>query len=233
MSERHILAVGGALLESSGAARLERYALDLTGKAKPRVAFVPTASGDDVTYVARFFETYARLGVAAEALRFFRRTPDDLDAHLAGFDLVHVGGGNTRSMLAVWRHWGFDRALRAAWERGTVLFGSSAGSICWFASGVTDSVADELTTMSCLGFLPGSNCPHYDGERERRPYYRRAVGAGTIEAGIACDDGAGVHFVGTDLARAVAALPEANAYRVAASDDGDATETALAIDRLK
>ncbi len=231
MSQRHIVAAGGALLESSAAAAsLERYVLDVSGKARPRVCFVPTASGDDVNYVARFFETYGRFGVEAEVLRFFRRTPAALDAYLAAFDVVHVGGGNTRSMLAVWRHWGFDRVLRAAWERGTVLCGSSAGAICWFESGVTDSIAGDYTIMRALGFLGGSFCPHYDGEPDRRPFYERAVATGELSGGYACEDGTAVHFIGASLAAAVSARPAANAYRVD-TVDGKLIRTALEMRR--
>ena len=204
MPDPQIVAIGGGVLvPDTGNVALERYILDACGAAKPRVVFVPTASGDDVTYVARFYESYARFGVGLDVLRFFRRTPDDLRAYLFAFDVVHVGGGNTRSMLAVWRHWGFDAVLREAWERGILLCGSSAGSICWFERGLTDSVAGTLTAMDCLGFLAGSNCPHYDGEAERRPAYRRLVASGELAAGIACDDGAGVHFRGRTLARAI------------------------------
>lgn len=229
MSVPQIVAAGG--MPESGA-QLERYILDATGRPKPRVCFVPTASGDDVTYIARFYETYAQLGVTASVLRFFRRTPENLREWIAGFDVVHVGGGNTRSMLAVWRHWGFDAVLREAWQRGTVLSGSSAGSICWFEHGVTDSVAGRLTTMPALGFLAGSNCPHYDGEAERRPAYEGFIARREIEAGYACDDGAAVHFIGSELHAAIASRPAANAYRVERSEDR-ARSYALEVQRLK
>ena len=202
------------LAPDSGNVKLERYILDACGKERPRVCFVPTASGEDLTVVGRFFETYARFGLELDVLRFFRRTPEDLREHLFGFDVVHVGGGNTRSMLAVWKHWGFDAIVREAWERGIVLCGSSAGSICWFEQGVTDSVAGPLRPMPCLGLLPGSHCPHYDGEAERRPAYRRLVASGEIAGGIACDDGAAVHFTGREPLRAVASRPAARAYRL-------------------
>jgi peptidase E len=117
-------------------------------------------------------------------------------------------------MLAVWRDWGMDSVLREAYSNGIVLCGSSAGSICWFEEGVTDSLAGDLTRMACLGFVPGSNCPHYDGERERRPAYHRLVGAGTIGDGIACDDGVGLHYVGGALRAIPSARPAARAYRV-------------------
>jgi peptidase E len=222
-----IVAVGGALLDTdTGNVALERYILDASGAPKPRVLFVPTASGEDAGYVARFYEVYGKLGCEMDTLRFFRRTPDDLRGFVEHFDVLHVGGGNTQSMLAVWRHWDFDVVLREAWERGAVLCGSSAGSICWFEHGLTDSYASELTAMECLGFVAGSNCPHYDGEKERRPSYQQLIAAGEIPAGIACDDGAGLHFRGTELSAIVSSQPDARAYRVVR--DGDrAIETPL------
>ncbi len=226
MSERQIVAAGGALLVESGPLKLERYILDATGKAKPRVCFVPTASGEDGGYVGRFFESHARFGLELGVLRFFRRTPPDLREYLFGFDAVYVGGGNTRSMLAVWRHWSFDAVLREAWERGIVLCGSSAGSICWFAQGLTDSTAGSLAPMPCLGFLAGSHCPHYDGEKERRPTYQRLVAEGAIGDGYACDDGAALHFAGDRLHAIVGATPQARAYRVERNGNA-ARETAL------
>ena len=117
-------------------------------------------------------------------------------------------------MLAIWSVHGVDAILREAWERGIVLAGSSAGSICWFEAGVTDSFGDELAPLRCLGFLPGSNCPHYDSEPQRRPTYRRLVEAGELPPGLAAEDGVGLHFVGTELAEAVAARPNAGAFRV-------------------
>jgi dipeptidase E len=232
MSVTQIVAAGGALLlPESGNAKLERYVLDACGKAKPRVCFVPAASGDDVTYVARFYETYVRLGAAPAVLRFFRRTPQNLADFLSEYDVVHVGGGNTRSMLAVWKDWGFDRVLRDAWQRGVVMYGSSAGSICWFEQGVTDSLAGALTVMPALGFLRGSHCPHYDGEPERRPAYEGFVGRKEIEAGYACDDGAAAHFIGSDLHAAISARPNANVYRVELSE-GRVRSRTLEMQRL-
>ena len=233
MSARpQIVAAGGALLgPESGNLALERYALDACGRERPRVCFVPTASGDDPNLIARFYETYARLGVATGLLRLFRRTPGDVRAFLADFDVVHVGGGNTRSMLATWRHWDLDAALRDAWARGTVMTGSSAGSLCWFESGVTDSIAGALTTMSCLGFVTGSHCPHYDGEAERKPFYELAIASGALAPGYACDDGAALHVIGDEIVATVASRPNANVYRVE-RDDGVARSHAFDMRRL-
>jgi dipeptidase E len=116
-------------------------------------------------------------------------------------------------MLAVWRVHGFDRIVREAWEQGVVLYGWSAGMICWFEAGVTDSFGPQLEGMEGLGFLPGSACPHYDGEGLRRPRYQELVASG-FPAGVAADDGVALHFAGTELAEAVTITPEARAYRV-------------------
>ncbi|MBC5810254.1 MAG: Type 1 glutamine amidotransferase-like domain-containing protein [Candidatus Eremiobacteraeota bacterium] len=210
-----MVAAGGALIKPDDRNdKLERYILAACGAAAPQVAFVPTASGDAADYVDRFVRAYEPLGARIRVVPFFARTPADLHAAIAGCDVVHVGGGNTRSMLAVWRHWGFDAVLHAAYERGVLLCGSSAGSICWFEMGVTDSVAGELTAMECLGFLAGSHCPHYDGEAERRPSYQRLVASGAICDGIACDDGVAAHYIDGRLERIVSGRAGARAYRI-------------------
>lgn len=213
--DRHIVAMGGGvLLPETGNLCLERYILDISGKRRPRVCFVPTASGDDQTYILRFYQSYARLTPALSHLPFFRRTPLDLRGFVLAQDVIHVGGGNTKSMLAVWREYGFDVILREAWERGIVLCGSSAGSICWFQEAVTDSIDGPLTRLDGLGFLPGSNCPHYDGEKDRRPAYQRMVRSGLIADGYAADDGVGIHFINQRLHRAISARPKSKAYRL-------------------
>jgi peptidase E len=140
--------------------------------------------------------------------------------------VVYVGGGNTRSMLALWREWVLDGALRAAWQQGVVLAGLSAGAICWFEQGVTDSIAGKLGPLAGLGLLAGSCCPHYDGEAERRPAYQRMVGEGRIAPGYGLDDGVALHFVGTELQAVVASCPKAKAYRVTPGAGG-ALEDAL------
>jgi peptidase E len=215
MAEQIIAIGGGVLLPDTGNFKMEEYIVAASGKQKPRVLFVPTASGDDAGSIARFYESYARFGCALAVLSFFRRPPVDFRGFVLSHDIVHVGGGNTRSMLAVWRDWGMDAVLREAYASGIVLCGSSAGSICWFDEGVTDSLAGDLTRMACLGFISGSNCPHYDGEPERRPAYNRLVAAGTIGDGIACDDGVGLHYIDGALHAIPSARPAARAYRVA------------------
>lgn len=117
-------------------------------------------------------------------------------------------------MLVLWKEWGLDVILKKAWEQGIILAGLSAGSICWFEEGVTDSIPGELTGLSCLGLLPGSNCPHYDEEIDRRPSYHRLMQAGKVGCGIAADDGVGIHYLDQDIYRVISSRPHAKAYRV-------------------
>jgi peptidase E len=196
---------------------LDDHVLDLAranrGQSRPRVCFIATASGDSPAYIASFYAAFARRAEASH-LALFIRTVADIDAFLLDQDVIYVGGGNTENMLAIWRVHGVDRALRKAWESGIVLTGLSAGSLCWFETGSTDSFGGLAPLSKGLGFLPGSHSPHYDGEATRRPHYQRLVGEGTVPAGYAADDGAALVFRGTELAAVVASRPDARAYRV-------------------
>jgi peptidase E len=212
VAERHIVGLGGGGATLEQATLLDDYVLALTGKERPRVLFVPTASADDQSYAVWFFERFARRAEAS-LLPTFPWPPENLREHVLGQDAICVGGGNTANMLAIWRVHGIDVLLREAWENGAVLWGASAGMICWFEAGITDSFGPQLEGMDCLGFLPGSACPHYDGEERRRPRYRELVDSGFPE-GIAADDGVGLHYVGTDLREVVSCRPGAAAYRV-------------------
>jgi dipeptidase E len=207
MQGRHIVAMGGAAFGTA----LDDFVLGLARG--PKVCFVPTASSESSEYVIRFYETY---GAKAEAthLTFFPWPPENLREFVLSQDVIYVGGGNTANMLAVWRVHGMDVALREAWDAGIVLCGSSAGMICWFDAGVTDSFGPQLEGMpDGLGLLPGSACPHYDAEERRRPVYRALVDAG-FPAGYAAEDTVGLHFEGTELTEVVTALPGKRAYRV-------------------
>jgi len=179
----------------------------------PRLLWVGTASRDDA---AATLEWYERLQGRAEVshVDFFPWPPDDLKAFTLAHDVILVGGGNTANMLAIWRAHGFDTVLREAWEAGIVLAGWSAGMICWFEAAVTDSFGPQLEGMrDGLGLLPGSACPHYDGEERRRPVYRQLVAEG-FPAGIALDDAAAARFAGTELAEVVGTAPGAQGYQV-------------------
>jgi peptidase E len=226
---QQIIAMGGGgfSMEPDNLA-LDRYILAQARSSNPAVCFLPTASGDADGYIVKFYAAFTALDCQPCHLSLFGRTPADINDYLLGQDVVYVGGGNTRSMLALWREWGVDLALRAAWEQGVVLAGLSAGAICWFEQGVTDSVAGGLGPLAGLGLLAGSCCPHYDGEAERRPAYRRMVAEGLIAPGYALDDGAALHFSGTELRSVVASRREAKAFRVALRS-GAVEEQALEI----
>ena len=183
------------------------------GRGRARVCLVPTASADSPELIARFHQAFDAQARATH-LGLFERTVADLRSFVLAQDVVYVSGGNTANMLAVWRVHGLDSILREAWAAGVVLAGPSAGAICWFEAGLTDSFGPGLAPLhDGLGLLPGSMCPHYDGEPLRRPTYRRLVGAG-FPAGLAVDDGAALVFEGRQLVEVVAERPGARAYRV-------------------
>lgn len=207
-----IIALGGGGFSMEENPALDRYVIEQTGKDCPRVCFVPTASGDADSYVAKFHAAFSELSCETSHLTFFRRTEPDLESFVMAQDVIYVGGGNTRSLLAVWRDWGLDKILNKAWQSGVVLAGVSAGAICWFEEGVTDSVGGELRALDCLGFLPGSCCPHYDGEADRRPTYHKLLSSGGISSGLALDDGAAAHFEGTEMKQLVSSRDDARGY---------------------
>lgn len=204
-----------------------KYAMELTGQARPRLCVLNTAVGDDPNAYLRFYDRLAETPARVRHLALFPMPnvadPEDL---LMSQDVIFVGGGSVANMVAVWRVHGIDEILRKAWQAGIVLAGSSAGGICWFEGGTTDSFGVKLRPFTDgLGMLAGSFCPHYNSEPERRPLYQRLVADGTLPGGIACDDGAAAHFVDETLAELVSDRPGATAYRVARGDGGGAAET--------
>lgn len=203
MKRRLFAMGGGGFLMEPDDLRLDRFFLGLTGKARPRVLLVPTASGDSKDFVERFERACAELGAIPSVLSLFRGTRPDLGAYVREHDVVYVTGGNTRNMLALWREWGLDRVLRDAYEAGIVIGGLSAGSLAWFEAGVTDSVPGALSPIRGLGWLSGSHCPHYDGEPGRKPAFESMVAAGRIPAGIGLDDGVGVLYEDENMAAIV------------------------------
>jgi dipeptidase E len=212
VAERHIVGLGGGGDTVEGTNRLYEYILDLAGKEHPSVLFIPTASAENPEYIVWFYERFAPRADARH-LNTFPWPPENVRDLILSQDVINVGGGSTANMLAIWKVHGIDTALREAWENGVVLCGASAGMICWFEAGVTDSFGPQLEGMDCLGFLPGSACPHYDGEAQRRPRYRELIEGGFAE-GVAADDGVGIHYVGTEIAEVVTCRPGAAAYRV-------------------
>lgn len=199
MKPRQIIAIGGRAFAKAGEEPVfEKYILRQTKAKNPRITFIGTATGDSSRYVARFYQTFSRLRCQPSDIPLFERTPD-LRKTILSQDAIFVGGGNTKSMLAVWREWGIDKILREAWEKGIVMSGVSAGAICWFEEGVTDSWEGKLMPLKCLGFLKGSCCPHYDGEKDRKPMYHKLLKTKMIGEGIAINDHAAAHFVNRKL----------------------------------
>ncbi len=226
---KHIIALGGGGFSMEpGNPLLDQYVLNASGKPRPRVCFLPQASGEWRDYIIHFYEAMVALDAKPSHLSLFGTPPrGDLRDFVLSQDVIYVGGGNTKSMLVLWQAWGVDAILREAYERGVVLAGISAGANCWFEQCITDSVTPELNMMNCLGFLPGSYCPHYDGEAQRRPTFHRLITAGHIKDGIACDDGAAAHFIDGELARVVSSRPNAKGYRVMRGAEGEAVESEI------
>ncbi len=226
---------GGGFSQEAGNPLLDDYVLSLTGERRPKVCFLPTASGDADHYVVRFYRHFARIAETSH-ISLFRRdrgagaVEADLTAHLLEQDLIYVGGGSVISLLGAWQAHGLDLALTRAWRAGVVLCGLSAGSLCWFDEVVT-AFHGEPRIVGGLGLLPHSNCVHYDKEPERREEYLRFVGDG-MRAGYAADDGAALHFRGTKLHRVVSSRPAAKAYRVAPTLTGEVVEVGLPAEYL-
>lgn len=214
---RQIVALGGGgFTDEPGNTALDDYVLDASGAERPRVLFLPTAGGDNASYVVKFYNAFSDGSCVPSHLPLFNRTTDDIRAVLLAQDVIYVGGGNTVNLLAVWRAHGVDAILREAWERGVVLAGLCAGSMCWFESGVTASFGARMAPFSGgLGLLPGSNCPHYV---QRRDAMMDALRGG-LAPGVCAEDGVALHFVDRRLAAVVASREGPRAYRVGMAGD--------------
>jgi len=194
-----------------------RFMASLTGKKRPRLCYLPTASADSPSGIIRWYENCAELDVAPFVQESFinsysmGRSWEDVFLSMDG---IVVSGGNTLNQQAIWRAQGIDEVLREAWDRGIVLGGASAGSLCWFEEGTTDSRPQELTKVECLGFIRGSHSPHYDGEEQRRPTYHRLIASGVLKPGYACDNDAGIYFEDNEVRRVVRTREGANCYYV-------------------
>jgi len=229
---RHVLAIGGTggqpTLGTGGTPLLLSYAVGLVGRAAPSICVINTASADDPAAYLRMYEMLCPVAGRLSRLALFPMpTVSDPADLLMSQDLIVVGGGSVANMLAVWRAHGLDTVMREAWQAGIVLSGVSAGAICWFEGGTTDSFGPELRPFTAgLGLLAGSYCPHYDSEPRRRPLYQALVAGRSLPAGLACDDGAAAHLVDDALAEIVADRPGALGYRVEGAD-GRAAEAPL------
>ena len=211
---RKILIAGGGFGTS-----FIRYMATLTGKARPKLLYFPTASADSPAGSITWYENCAPLNVEASVQNSFiasTRQTRGWDEVLLSVDGIVCSGGNTLNQQAIWKAQGIDQVLRQAWDRGIVLGGASAGSLCWFEEGTTDSRPKELSTVQCLGFLKGSHSPHYDREPGRRPLYQKLISSGQMKPGYACDNDAGIYFEDNEVKRVVHTRPEAKVYYVSA-----------------
>lgn len=226
MNKQIVASGGGGFARRGAHLKLEHYLVHLTGKDNPLVCFLPQASAESPEYVVKFFETFSRLGAQPMWVSLFGRVEPTWKEKIMQADLVYVGGGNTRSMLALWREWGVDEVLRAAYEQGTIMSGVSAGALCWFEQAVTDSVW-PLGVIPGLGFLEGSCCPHFDSEKERRPTYEKMLREDTVKPGIALEDDTAAHFIDGALYKIVGSTENKRAFQC-----GVLGSTALDVDYL-
>jgi dipeptidase E len=217
----HIVALGGGgfSMETDNSL-LDDFILSLARRRPPRVCFIPTASADSPTYIAKFYRAFSGRCIPTDLTLFdspaLPRRPTssgELPQFVEDQDVFYVGGGSTANLLAIWRSHGLDVLLRTAWKSGAVLSGISAGMLCWFQGGLTDSFGGLDGLDEGLGLVRGTACPHYDGEPARQAAFRELIARGA-PPGYAADDGAALHFVGGRLREVVTSRPEAGAYRV-------------------
>lgn len=209
---------GGFSMEPDHLA-LDQFIVQQARTERPYVCFLAQASGEAPDYIINFYRAFTQLDCRPTHLSLFRPHTAAIEDFLLEQDVIYVGGGNTKSMLALWREWELDKILWRAAKNGTVLAGISAGAICWFEDGVTDSIPGQLISLKGLGYLTGSCTPHYDGEPERRPAFMRLIGSGALRDGYAFDDGAAGHFIDGELEQVVSSRPRARGYFVQREGD--------------
>jgi dipeptidase E len=214
MIKRNIIAIGGGGFgRNPNKPIIEEYILNLSDKKKPTVTFFPTASAENSAYIVNFYTAFGKLNCKAQHISLFKKTPD-LKSIIAESDIIYIGGGNTKSMLAVFREWNLDTLIINAYKEGKVLAGVSAGAICWFEKGITDSWAGGLKILDCMGILKGTCCPHYDGEANRKPSVKNFLKNKEIENCLCIEDGAAAHYENEILKTSISFYKDKNTYQV-------------------
>ena len=212
--KKHIIAIGGGGFGRSNSSYLiEKYILNLSGKTNPKICFLPTATGDSDSYIVRFYSLFNSFNCKPSHIEFFKRTTN-IKNHIMDQDVVFVGGGNTKSMLAIWKDWGMGELLKDAYNEGVVMSGVSAGAICWFTSGITDSWDNELRVLPCLDFISGTCCPHYDEEPSRIPYVKKILLEEKVTNCISIEGGSAMHFIDGKPFKNVSFINNKNTYNV-------------------
>ena len=204
---------GGGFGRSLGELRIEKYIINQCKSSKPKICFIPTATGDDSGYINNFYRAFNILDCIPSDISFFKRTIN-LRKHILNQDIIFVGGGNTKSMLAVWREWGLDIILKEAYNKGIIMSGVSAGAICWFDKGITDSWSHDLAIMDCLGFVNGTCCPHYDEEPNRRPFVKKELVNKNIDSCISIEGFNALHLIDDKPEYSVSFKNDNNSYNV-------------------
>ena len=216
---KQIIAIGGGGFgRNPQQSLIEQYILDQAKSNRPKILFIPTATGELDSYIVNFYKVFSKLQCTPNHLSFFKRTPD-LQKLIADQDVIFVGGGNTKSMLAVWREWQLDECLRNAYNEGVVMSGVSAGAICWFKHGITDSWESELKVMPCLEFIDGVCCPHYDEEPERRPTTKTLLTNNIYQEVIGIEGGCALHIKDGEIFKSVRFSKNKNSYLVTTNDN--------------
>ena len=199
MHSKNIIAIGGGGFgRSLGSLQIEKYIISLVNKKRPKICFIPTASGDNDLYKLNFYRAFSKLNCLTSHIDFFSRT-ENLEMKVFDQDIIYVGGGNTKSMLAVWRDWKLDEVLKKAYEKGIVMSGVSAGAICWFNKGITDSFAGKLEIIDCLGMVDEIACPHFDEERERKPFVNELIQKDIVKSCICIEGYSALHIRNNNL----------------------------------
>ena len=214
MEVGQIIAIGGGGFgRNSKHNKVEKYILNQSDISNPNILFIPTASAENDHYIVNFYDCFSKLDCQPNHLSLFKRTPR-LDGLINKADIIYVGGGNTKSMLGVWREWKLDILLKKAYHNGKILCGVSAGAICWFDNGITDSWASNLNILNCLGLLEGMCCPHYQEELDRRPSLHKILKKGELTFCWAIDGGAAIHFKNGLYFKSLSFYKESYTYKV-------------------
>tara|TARA_A100001011_G_scaffold377604_1_gene441463 strand:+ start:4207 stop:4908 length:702 start_codon:yes stop_codon:yes gene_type:complete len=213
-TDGHIIAIGGGGFgRNPNEPIIENYILNLSDSQRPNITFFPTASAENSDYIVNFYTAFSSLNCNAKHVSLFKNTPN-LESIISDSDIIYIGGGNTKSMLAVFKEWGLDKLLLKAYKDGKILAGVSAGAICWFDQGITDSWEDGLRVLDCMQILKGVCCPHYDGEVDRKPSVEKFLKSNEIDACFCIEDGAAIHYQNNRFKTVVAFYQNKNAYEV-------------------
>ncbi len=213
MNKQIIAIGGGGFGRNPGEGIIEKYILNQSNTKNPNICFIPTATGDNEAYKNNYYATFTKLDCNPVHLDFFKRTPD-LEDLINEQDVIFVGGGNTKSMLAVWKEWSLDLILHEAYKNGVVMSGVSAGAICWFEQGITDSWSEDLKVMDCLGFVKGACCPHYDEEPQRKPSLKTFLSKKVLKSCYAVDGGCALHIKDEKEYRSIAFSKNKKSFHV-------------------